>query len=71
MGFGAPIETWLRGPLREWADSLINSKNLIEDGIFKPEIIRSRWNEHLSGKKNWEYHLWDVLMFQSWREQNK
>ena len=71
MGFGAPIDIWLCGPLRDWAESLINSNSLKNDGIFKSEIIQKKWKEHLSGKRNWQYHLWDVLIFQSWLKENK
>ena len=66
MGFAVPIDAWLRGPLREWAESLLNEKSLQQDGYFNSDLIRSKWNEHLSGKKNWQNHLWNVLMFQSW-----
>ena len=70
MGFAVPIDIWLRGPLKDWASSLLNEKKLREENYFNQKLISNKWQEHLSGKRNWQYDLWNVLMFQSWNEAN-
>ncbi len=67
MGFGVPIDRWLRGPLRDWAEDLLDPTQLATDGLLRPEIVTKAWREHLSGTRNWQYPLWVVLMFQMWR----
>ncbi len=68
MGFGVPIDSWLRNELKPWAEELLNEKRLQDEGFFKPELIRLMWNEHQTGKRDWHYPLWVVLMFQQWYE---
>ena len=68
MGFGVPIDSWLRGPLRTWAEDLLNYNSIREQGYLNADMVKHKWEEHISGKRNWQYHLWDVLMFQAWLE---
>ncbi len=67
MGFGIPIDSWLRGPLRDWSESLLDPAGLAEAGL-DPAPIRQVWQEHLSGARNWQYRIWTILMLQAWRK---
>jgi len=66
MGFGVPLEHWLRGPLREWAEDRLSEVNLKLHQLLNCEAIRTKWNEHLSGQRNWQFLLWNVLAFHDW-----
>ncbi|MDM8557666.1 asparagine synthase-related protein [Candidatus Parabeggiatoa sp. HSG14] len=63
------VDSWLRGPLKEWAENLLAKKRLKEEGFLQANLIQKKWEEHLSGKRNWQYYLWNVLMFEAWLEQ--
>ncbi|WP_394752365.1 asparagine synthase (glutamine-hydrolyzing) [Crenothrix sp.] len=67
-GFGIPLGQWLRGSLREWAEGLLHETRLREEGFFNVSFVRQLWQEHLSGKHNWQILLWNILMFQAWLE---
>jgi len=71
MGFGVPIDRWLRGPLRDWTEELLSVKSLLDTGFFDVNRVREKWLEHCSGDRNWQYLLWDVLVFQDWFLQHR
>lgn len=66
MGFGVPIDHWLRGPLRDWAEDLLEPSRMRQEGFLEPDTIQEIWKKHLAGPESYHYWLWDVLMFQSW-----
>ena len=68
MGFAVPLADWLRGPLRDWAEDLLAESRLQQGGFFNAATVRSVWDEHISGRVNREYMLWNVLMFEAWRD---
>ncbi len=70
-GFAVPLDAWLRGPLRDWAESLLNERRLQLEGFLDPSPVRQKWKEHLCGERNWQYPLWDVLMFEAWLDESK
>jgi asparagine synthase (glutamine-hydrolysing) len=68
MGFGIPLGAWLRGPLREWAETLLSEQRLRAAGFLQAGAVRALWQEHLHGRRNRAHLLWNVLMFEAWRE---
>lgn len=69
MGFDVPVAVWLRGELRDWAESLINAARLKREGFLDVKAVQEKWKEHLSGKRNHQHALWAVLMFQAWLDE--
>lgn len=65
-GFGVPLDSWLRGPLKEWAGDLLSPARLGREGYLHAGPVTRLWNEHLSGRYNRQHALWNVLMFESW-----
>jgi asparagine synthase (glutamine-hydrolysing) len=70
-GFAAPVEDWIRGELRPWAEELLAPSRLRQDGLFCERTVRQRWAEHLSRKRDWGKPLWNVLMFMNWWDAQK
>jgi asparagine synthase (glutamine-hydrolysing) len=70
-GFGVPVGEWIKGPLIEWSEDLLNESTISEQNILNTTLIRDMWDEHKQGKRNWQSQLWSVLMFQSWLKKNK
>ena len=70
-GFLVPLAAWLRGPLKDWAEALLDERRLHAEGFFDPKPVRQKWNAHLSGHAQWDDHLWSILMFQAWLEHHR
>ena len=70
MGFGVPIDQWLRGSLKSWAHDLLDPAALRRDALLNPEPVAKAWAEHQSGARNAQHFLWNVLMFEAWRRAN-
>jgi asparagine synthase (glutamine-hydrolysing) len=68
MGFAIPLGDWLRGPLRDWAENLLAPDRLRDAGFFHVGAVRNVWDDHVSGRANRQYMLWNVLMFEAWRD---
>ena len=66
VGFGVPIAEWLRGPLRPWAEELLDPSLLVEQGYLDSQTVRACWQSHLTGDADFTYRLWSILMFQAW-----
>lgn len=69
MGFGVPIDSWLRGPLREWAGDMLSPDRLKRSNLIQCDPVQEKWSEHLSGKRDWHYLLWDILMLECWHDE--
>ena len=70
-GFAIPVAQWIRGPLKKWAEELIDPSRLQEEGFFDPQVIHRKWEMHQSGSRNWQNDLWAILMFQRWLEHSE
>lgn len=68
VGFSVPLGNWLRGPLRPWAEGLLDRRRLDEEGLLDPGAVTERWQQHVAGRRDWSAHLWTILMLQAWRE---
>ena len=70
-GFSIPLGEWLKGPLKDWAEPLLDKSRIEKEGNLNAENVQIIWKEHLSGKRNWTFRLWSILMFQSWLDSTK
>ena len=69
-GFNVPLDSWLRNELKDWAQDLLDPIRLKRSGYLEADRVQAIWSEHVSGRRSWGAHLWDILMFESWREKN-
>jgi asparagine synthase (glutamine-hydrolysing) len=69
-GFGIPVGEWIKGPLRPWAEDLLDPNTMRDQGFFDPDIVQRRWRDHLAGRRDSTAAIWAILMFQSWLEAN-
>ena len=68
-GFGIPVGEWIKGPMRDWAEELLEPVRMREDGWFDADIVQQRWREHLDGHSDSTPALWSILMFEAWRRE--
>jgi len=69
-GFAVPLGNWLRGPLRDWAEALLDEERLRREGFLDAAMVRRCWEDHLAGRSYGHAKIWNVLMFQAWLEEN-
>ena len=69
QGFGVPVNHWLKGPLKEWAEDLLSKSNLPDDGLINGKIVRKIWFEHQNNKFDWNLRIWPILIWQMWSQQ--
>tara|TARA_B110000008_G_C16827246_1_gene507043 strand:+ start:13 stop:810 length:798 start_codon:yes stop_codon:yes gene_type:complete len=70
-GFSIPLSDWLKGPLKDWAETLLDKSRLEKEGNLNADYVQLLWSEHIMGKRNWTFKLWSILMFQSWLDSSK
>ena len=71
QGFAIPVGQWLRGPLCDWADSLLQENKLEQQGFLNPEVVARTWEAHKLGTRDYSFRLWGILMFQAWLEKSR
>ena len=68
-GFAVPVGQWIKGPLRDWAEHLLDPRRLLSEGWFEPTVVAARWADHLSGRRDSTAAIWSILMFQAWLDE--